>query len=262
MKKTIQAFLIFVLLILMNACSFNANVNMNYDNRKYHALQNGETFEQVSSISVTWIDGDVSVLTSDEVQWITLYEITLDTYEEHYLAQVAFDEKTRNLDVKYCDSGVEMVKKYGKSLKICIPSGMQIDNLTIYNISGNISLKDIMVKSNVSVSSSTGAITSENVQSQNVTIQKTSGSLYIKLPVSRQNIYISTISGPVILDISVLISGFLIQSEGVSGELKSEFILTDAEQVNQKYYSNAFNEEREIYIYLTEITGNITINQY
>lgn len=249
-------------IFFINACSFNANINIDYDNRKYHTLQYGETFLTVQSICISWIEGDVCLSISDEITAITCYEETLEKYDDPYLAQVYFDEKTNGLDIKYCDSGIEMVKKYGKSLKIVLPSHFILENLTIDNLYGNTIIKDVKVKNDVQIRSSTGMITTENVQSMNLFLQTTSNVVYIKLPSKQQNIYLTKISGSILLDISESISGFLVQLNQVTGEIKSEFSLQIDEELNQQIYANSFNEERELYIYLNEVSGNITINKY
>ena len=192
--KKIKFFILTFLLFLVSSCTILNKTSRYPDASKYHVLPvDGEYYDDsVKVIDLSWLKGDVNIISSNEYQSITLYEQTSDNFSDKYLAHVWHDDKF--LYVKYAMSNVSFPNRYQKSLTIYIPENLLLEQLIVDSASSNITISNVNFES-INIKSISGSCQVSDTYTERLIYSSQSGNLSFKVGHETQYVAIDTKSG-------------------------------------------------------------------
>lgn len=183
--------------VSVSGCKFNVSFVNNYpDADKYVSGDTTYDATKVSTIDISWISGDITVVETDgDTLNVTENSSSLtDAQKVHtYL-----DGDT--LKVKFCESGyIKSIDSKYKKVVVEIPADC---NLKVDTVSANVNLGDLTA-SDISVNSVSGSVIGNSVETKKVDYDSTSGALKIS-NLKCDEVEMDTVSGNFTSDAVVL----------------------------------------------------------
>ncbi len=190
---------------------------INYDNEKQYALGDAEVpAEEVSSVSVEWVAGDIDIRYYDGG--------TISFSEPEQLNRdlvLRWTVSNGELRIKFCKSGLgNILKNFSKSLTIYLPRDFTADKIDIQCISSNIDISSVSaVKTNIETVSGNCNLSGSISE---VDFESVSGNLNFAAVSAPLSIDIESVSGDANVTVPADISGFIINYDTVSGDILAD----------------------------------------
>ena len=177
MKKTKLNVLILVMIlpIFLAGCNFEfiADIPLKmsqptYENANEYLI-GSQTYNEVSSINIYWIAGDINIVQDENATEVTLVEE--NELENSKKVHSFFNEGV--LEIKFWESGLKSwVKSNDKKITVTTPV---IDNINVEMFSGELNSDDIKVNDTLKITMTSGLVKTNNIIAKDFAIKMTSG---------------------------------------------------------------------------------------
>lgn len=292
--KNIKVLLVIAIICVSSLClvSCNSSVYATWDNYESYIVGGGNfSLDDITSISVDWISGDVQLVPA-EVDTITVYEESkkeIKDYQKlrHYVSD-------GNLDIRFAAPGAKLINfDLAKTLYIQIPQGLEknftninfdlvsttstitgitANNVDIDSVSGQITVNtcDFKIFDIISVSggadittcsvaglkvkSVSGEVNVKNSEVTDFDIDSTSGNIFFVSTIMPSSIEVEVVSSDVRITLPEN-NGFTLDYDTVSGSISNVFATTTSGQ-GKYVYGDGTNT-----ISIDSVSGNLTISR-
>ena len=248
--KIIKYFLVLFLAMSLSSC---LNKYEAYSSpQKYHTLSSeGELYyNAIKNINIDWLQGNVSITTSDEYTGIIVKESYKDKLEDKHLAKVWDNGNT--LNIRFCGSNVSLLNNLSKTLMVFIPSNYNLDNLHVESYSSSVEVSKIQTNV-LEVENYSGNIKVSGTKAKEIDLECISGDITLECYPIASTIEIEQVSGNSVISLANHIPGLTLNHKTVSGSFHSDLSLMVADNV-YTYLNKEF-----LTIDFESVSGNLSI---
>ena len=261
----------------MNFFSFNlfGNSGLNYNDSDY-TIGDGEVDKNdVDSIQVDWLAGNVTVVPYEESNTnsdvVTFSEESNTQLDEDY--EMRYKVEDGVLKIMFAKSNVKFIgifKSLNKDLTIQLPADMTLSDVTIDTVSANINIENIKAGNQIDLETVSGNIEGANITANNidaetvsgkirwtdgsfqsVDAESVSGAINASFATMPSDIKVETVSGSMTLGLPEN-EGFKVDYDKVSGDFDCEFNVKINK--NMAMYKNGVNK-----IKMNTVSGDMNI---
>lgn len=261
----------------MNFFSFNlfGNSGLNYNDSDY-TIGDGEVDKNdVDSIQVDWLAGNVIVVPYEEGNTnsdvVTFSEESNTQLDEDY--EMRYKVEDGVLKIMFAKSNVKFIgifKSLNKDLTIQLPADMTLSDVTIDTVSANINIENIKAGNQIDLETVSGNIEGANITANNidaetvsgkirwtdgsfqsVDAESVSGAINASFATMPSDIKVETVSGSMTLGLPEN-EGFKVDYDKVSGDFDCEFNVKINK--NMAMYKNGVNK-----IKMNTVSGDMNI---
>lgn len=247
--------MLFLLSLSIASCGLSTYSHYSFAT-KYHVLrEEGEIFDKgdISLIDLDWIDGKIVFDTTEEFEYITIFEETKETYDEDYLCHLWRNSDV--LNIKYAASGVSIPQKVEKALKVLIPTSYTLENLKLYSVSSFIEIHNVSIN-NIEINNVSGNVIINRCNVESLEYYGVSGNLKMRVPEIAKDIKIDQVSGSTLISIPDDTLGFEVDFYSVSGDVNLDF---DVKIHNGSYI---YGDPDNLSIEVDTVSGNLSVVRY
>ena len=251
MKK--QATIVLPLLLSLVSCNTSLfNKYASYENAsKYAPIEDiGNAYENVNTIDLDWVKGNINIYISKEYKWISVFEKTSDIIKDEFKCHLYQDRNT--LNIKYCKSNISIPNEYAKTLEIYIPDTVDLSLININDVSSSITIDGIYCE-NLDIESVNGLTNLKNLHSKNIEFDGVNGDINIALSNYTKNLDINNVNGNSVISLPEINLGFLVEFSSVLGKFNSDF---ECLKQGDEY---VYLSEENLKIEFDSVNGNFTI---
>lgn len=182
--------LILVVVYIGTGCGFSISQEYSYDDSMYSTGNKAFT-QQINSIEIDWIVGNVYIYKSDNHELIIREETDINS-EEQYRMHYLLDDG--ELDIKFCGSFKKLEYDYKtKNLYVYLPS--QLMELDINTTSADVELLNVVIE-DLDLDNVSGDISINNSTISNLDIDNVSGQI-ILMANNIKNLDVDSVSGDI-----------------------------------------------------------------
>ena len=195
MKKIFIIAAVLAVMAALCGCNYGMKMSYIYENGEKYVAGDREISDEIDTINVDYISGDVKIKASDNGLF-TIKETSKKELDEARKVHTWVDGGT--LYVRYCKSakGLEL-NMLDKELTIGIPEGTKLsdvvvkvssgntdisceaDDIDLHAASGHIDLKQVGNSSNINIHASSGKVNAEIENADNMEIAVSSGKIFL-----------------------------------------------------------------------------------
>jgi len=150
-----------------------------------------EISSEIKHIDINWLNGEVRVKTWD-YNTVAFVETAEENQEVPQSENLYYMVNNNRLYIKFCKSG-DIVNIKKKTLTLCIPNEMVLDDIKINTTSADVEVFDVIID-DVDITSNSGNVMADIPSSDRVAVKTTSGHVEVNVS-SLGSMEIKTVSG-------------------------------------------------------------------
>lgn len=216
MKKLLKILLIVLLLAVLIICACGRN-GYTYQNSRCYTAGNAEVTGKVSTIDISWIDGQVNIGLHDG-DGVIVKETSGKKLDEEM--QLHWYLKGGTLYIKYAESGFRSAKSLDKKLTVLLPQDLTLDKLIVNAVSAKTTVTDLSTDK-LEIDTVSGGAKLQLHRVDSVEINSVSGAVSIRADRAPDRITVDAVSGSVTLRLPGD-EGFEAAVDSVSGDVDGE----------------------------------------
>ncbi|MCQ2086948.1 MAG: DUF4097 domain-containing protein [Bacilli bacterium] len=124
-------------LVLLSSCNFNGSISISYKNENLYIVGNLETEENISSLDINYISGDINIVYSSDSKF-TVVEKTKKEINEEQMMRYYLSNET--LFIQPAKSGITKYDDVNRELEIKVPTSYSLSSIKINSVSSDINL--------------------------------------------------------------------------------------------------------------------------
>jgi len=224
--------------LLLAGCNMGLATVKYANSDKYQVGSDVELNQSVTSIEVSWISGDISILGSEQ-DFVSFVEVPKYDLEENQKLHYLVENET--LYIQCAAAGSYESRYLEKDLTIKVPKNSSLNNLNLETVSSPLTVTEIsakmdidMVSGNININKCAGAkldvdsvsgkVDIKDCDFKSIQVNNVSGKVELNNLSATDYLTVDVVSGNVYLEVKEL-TGFKIEFDSTSGKVHSDLEL-------------------------------------
>lgn len=257
MKNKFNAIFLFFAFSLIG-CDLKLEKYTFYENEDRYELieNNGMNYaDNIKNINLDWVNGNVKIIKSNTHEGISINETIKGNSKDEFFGRTCIENET--LIIKYCKSNISIPTNIRKYLTISINSEIQLDTITINNVSSSLEINEL--KCNIlDINNISGSVNISKVNTPTINFNGISGSFVAILSQITNSITINQVSASSIVSLPSTTGGFKISFSSISGSCSYDDF-TEATKFEDEII---YKDRSYLSINVSTTSGKLSVSRY